>query len=287
MLLRRTLGRLACLLGLFLFIAAANAAVHYDMTREELLKELGKPSSTLKNPNTGREVLNYPKGVRIELDQGVVVSVKGLDLAAVEEATKAAAAEKAEAEEQARIEREVAEKAAAEAAAKAAPKETAPAPEAAAPAGNGQYTMLQAVAALEKREARAEHQNRRAYADEDETFNLGKFLLGQIVWFGLMIVALKLTSMLRDMDIEWSGLVIAAAADTGTRTLLALVAWFVFHTTTFFFLNQLIASGVMMLVLKKVSLNQTWPKAARVAFGVKGVMLVLRYVLAKALNFTV
>ena len=42
------------------------AAVHYDMTKAELLQELGKPVSTMVHPGSGREVLTYPKGVRID-----------------------------------------------------------------------------------------------------------------------------------------------------------------------------------------------------------------------------
>ena len=59
------------------------------MTKQELLRELGKPTSLLTKG--GREILIYPNNVRIELDQGRVVSVKGLDLAA----TEAAAAKRA------------------------------------------------------------------------------------------------------------------------------------------------------------------------------------------------
>ncbi len=263
------------------------ADVRYDMPKEELLKELGKPTSTLKHPGSGREVLNYPKGVRIEIEKGVVVSIKGLDMNAVEAATKAAAEKKAEEEAAAKLEAETQEKIRAVEAAAAA--KTAPPATPAAPGEVKTYTMQQAVAAMEQRDARTGHTEHleREYDDPAQHFSALKFLLGQVVWWVLMVIALKLTTMYRDMDIEWPGLLIAAAADTGTRMVLALIAWFVLHTTTFFYLNQLIATGVLLLVLRKVSLNQTWQKAARVAFGVKLFMLALRYIVEKVFHFAV
>ena len=272
MLLRRTLGRLACLLGLCLFAVVARAVVHYDMTKEELLKELGKPSSTLKNPTTGREVLNYPKGVRIELDKGVVVSVKGLDMAAVEEASKAAAAEKAEAAEQAKIERELAEKAQAEAAAKAAKPETAEAAQA-------RTAMEQAVVAMEKREAHSAQKQEKDYKKTAALFSITTFFIKLGLSWLVMVAALKLTIKYWSVDVDWSGLLLAAAAECGTRAVIGLIGEYVFHTTNFFYLDQVAATIVLVLVLRKVSTNQSLNQAVGIAMGVKVFSLVVGVVL--------
>ncbi len=266
MLPRRTLHRFACLLGLVLFASGAGAAVHYDMSRAELVKELGKPASTLKSPS-GREVLLYPNGVRIELDKGVVVSVKGLDLAAVEEATKAAAAEKASAEEQARIEKEIEDKAKAEAAAQAAPKAAAPGETAAAPAGNGQYTMLQAVTALEKREAHKAATEEKNYRKAAAVFSLARFFIELGLGWVVMVLGLKLTAKYWSVDIDWSGILIAAAAETGTSAAIGLIGEYVFHTTSLYAIDRIAATIVLVLVLRKVSTNQSLKQAVSIALG--------------------
>lgn len=285
MLLCRTLRRFACLLGFVLGAAFAGAAVHYDMTREELLKELGKPTSTLKSPS-GREVLLYPKGVRIELEKGVVVSVKGLDLAAVEEATKAAAAEKAAAEEQARIEKEIEDKAKAEAAAKAAPAaaKTAPAatPPAVAPAGKGAYTMEQAVAALEKREAHKAAREEKDYKKAAAVFSIVRFFIEVGVGWVVMVLGLKLTTKYWSVDIDWSGILLAAAAETGTGAVIGLIGEYVFHTTSLYYLDRIAATIVLVLVLRKVSTNQSLNQAVSIALGSR-----LFTMLVKLMLFTV
>jgi hypothetical protein len=74
--------------GLML-LSAASAAERYDTSKEELLAELGKLTSTLVRG--GREVLIYPNNVRIELEHNRVVSINGIDLAAPEKPAEPAA----------------------------------------------------------------------------------------------------------------------------------------------------------------------------------------------------
>jgi hypothetical protein len=285
MLPRRTLRRFACLCWLVAGVAVAGAAVHYDMPKAELLKELGKPTSTLKHPGSGREVLNYPNGVRIELEKGVVVSIKGLDMVAVDEATKAAAAEKAAAEEQARIEKEIEDKAKAEAAAKAAPAVSPggkTAPVATAPAGkNGTYTMEQAVAALEKREAHKAAKEEKDYKKAAAVFSLARFFVELLLGWVVMVLGLKLTAKYWSVDIDWSGILLAAAAETGTSAAIGLIGEYVFHTTSLYYLDRLAATIVLILVLRKVSTNQSLNQAVSIAIGSR-----LFTMLVKVLLFT-
>ena len=263
---------LAWLLGLLILAGSARADVRYDMPKAELLKELGKPTSTLKQPGTGREILNYPKGVRIEIEKGVVVSVKGLDLAAVETATKAAAAEKAEAEAAAKLKQEAQEKiqaVQAEAAAKAEKLDAAKA----------RLTMETTVAAREKRETLAGHKEQKQFERAVTVFALKSFLIGLVIQWLLMVAALKLTTKYWSVDVQWPGLLLAAAADTGTRTVIALIGQYVFHASSLFYIDQASATVVLVLVLRKVSTNQSLNQAVGIAMGVKVFSIVVGSIL--------
>ena len=59
-----------------LFVTFARADIGVGDTRDEVLRQFGKPSS---NAHRGdHEILLYPKGGRVELVGGKVVDVKGL-----------------------------------------------------------------------------------------------------------------------------------------------------------------------------------------------------------------
>lgn len=60
---------------MLLAAAAAGLAVGVGDTREDVLRELGKPASAARRGD--REILVYPKGGRVELAEGRVVDVKG------------------------------------------------------------------------------------------------------------------------------------------------------------------------------------------------------------------
>src|ERR1051326_2962587 len=65
---------LAVLLGFF-FAPLAVADIVNGSSRDAVIAELGKPTSTAKLGD--REILNYPKKVKIELENGVVVDIRG------------------------------------------------------------------------------------------------------------------------------------------------------------------------------------------------------------------
>jgi hypothetical protein len=249
-----------------LLTATVLGEVRYDMPKEELIKELGKPTSTLKHPGSGREVLNYPKGVRIEIEKGVVVSIKGLDMAAVEAATKAAAEQKAEAEAAAKLEREAEEKIQAMQAAAAA---RAAQPAVAGEAKGGAVTMEQAVAALEKREAHLTSKHEKDYRRTAAVFSITMFFIKLLISWVVMVVALKLTTKYWEKDVDWPGILIAAAAESGTRAVIGLIGEYVFHTEDLYYIDQLAATIVLIFVLRKVSTNQSMNQAVGIALGVR------------------
>jgi hypothetical protein len=240
---------------LSLLATSLVAAVRYDMTKEELIKELGKPTSILMKG--GREVLIYPKNVRIEFENGKAVSIRGIDLAAAEAAanppvTPAAAPtapveagdedepkltpaeQKARAEEEAKLEKEMA---AADAKARA--------------------EMEKAISELENPGSPAE-------AMSQPSFVLFDFGVELVVKWLLMLAALKLTAKYWSVDIEWQGLMIAAAADTGVRAVVLGVGEGLMDLPTVFLADEALAAIVLVLVLRKVSTNQSLQQAITV-----------------------
>ena len=245
------------LIALSLLVASVSAAVRYDMTKEELLRELGKPTSVLAKG--GREVLIYPNNVRIELDQGKIVSLKGIDLAAAEATAastpptsadpQAAPAEAAEEEIEPKLTPEQ-QKAQADAEAKFA-KETA-----------------EADAELEKGIAQLENAE-----THDETtapsFAILDFLVELFVKWLLTLAALKLTAKYWSADIEWKGLMIAAAADTAVRAVVLGIGEGLLGMFSVFYADEALAAIVLVLVLRKVSTNQSLQQAVTITLTSK------------------
>jgi hypothetical protein len=249
--------RLRCLIAVFFLLGGvAGAAVRYDMTKDELLKELGKPTSVLVKG--GREVLTYPNNVRIELEHGKVVSVKGLDIVAAEAAEAAAvvaaeqkkaeeAAAKVEAEQQKKLDEEEAraEKAAAAADAKA------------------RAEMEKAIGDMENMHGGA------PTLPAQESFAVGEFLLGLVVKWLLMVAALKLTTKYWNADVEWKGLMLAAAADTGVRAVVLFIGERLLKMFSVFYADEALAAIVLVLVLRKVSTNQSLQQAVTITMTCK------------------
>ena len=248
------------LIALSLLVASVSAAVRYDMTKEELLRELGKPTSVLTKG--GREILIYPNNVRIELDQGKIVSLKGIDLSAAEAA--------------ANLPPEPAEQkdAPAESAADAEPALT---PE-------QQKAQAEAEAKMEKEmtevDAKADAEMEKAitqledFDGQDEAmsapaFAILDFLVELLVKWLLMLVALKLTAKYWSADIEWKGLMIAAAADTAVRAVVIGIGEGLLGMFSVFYADEALAAIVLVLVLRKVSTNQSLQQAVTITLTSK------------------
>ena len=259
------------LIALTLLVASVSAAVRYDMTKEELMRELGKPTSILAKG--GREVLIYPNNVRIELDQGRVVSVKGLDLAAAEETaanppTEPAVQKAAPADFDEEAERKLTpeqQKAQAEAEAKLE-KEMAAA----------DAEMEKAITQLEDFDSQAETLPAPAFAILD-------FLVELLVKWLLMLAALKLTAKYWSADIEWKGLMIAAAADTAVRAVVLGIGEGLLGMFSVFYADEALAAIVLVLVLRKVSTNQSLQQAVTITLTSKVFSIVVGSFLSVAI----
>ncbi len=67
------------LIGLVVTAIGIHAEIYLGMERQALVWELGRPTSTLSRP--GREILIFPNGARITLENGKVVEVEGMEYA--------------------------------------------------------------------------------------------------------------------------------------------------------------------------------------------------------------
>ena len=258
------------LIALSLLVASVSAAVRYDMTKEELLRELGKPTSVLAKG--GREVLIYPNNVRIELDQGKIVSLKGIDLAAAE--------------------------------ATAANPPTASADQPVAPADSGeeaepvltpeqQKAQADAEAKFAKETAEADAELEKGIAQlenaetHDETtapsFAILDFLVELLVKWLLTLAALKLTAKYWSADIEWKGLMIAAAADTAVRAVVLGIGEGLLGMFSVFYADEALAAIVLVLVLRKVSTNQSLQQAVTITLTSKVFSIVVGSFLSVAI----
>lgn len=264
------------LLPALLLATIAGAVVRYDMPKAELLQELGKPTSVLRKGN--REVLIYPNNVRIEIEEGKVVSVKGIDLVAAEAAAAnpppvpAAPAEaKSPAEPGAKTETKAGaeeddedlgptltpeqQKALAEMQAKLE-KESAAA-------------SAKATAEIEKAITDLEEASSQPAELEEHGFAVLDFVVELVVKWLLMLAALKLTAKYWGVDIEWQGLMLASAADTAVRAVVIGVGEGLLGMFSVFYADEAIAAVVLVMVLRKVSTNQSLQQAVTVTLTSK------------------
>lgn len=259
------------LIALSLLLASTSAAVRYDMTKQELLRELGKPTSLLTKG--GREILIYPNNVRIELDQGRVVSVKGLDLAATEAAAANTPTEPAEQKAEPAEPEDEAE-----------PKLT-PEQQKAQAEAEAEYAKEKAAAYAEMDKAitQLEDYDGPSEAMSGSSFAILDFLVELFVKWLLMLAALKLTAKYWNADIEWTGLMIAAAADTAVRAVILGIGEGLLGMYSVFYADEALAAIVLVLVLRKVSTNQSLQQAVTITLTSKVFSIVVGSFLSVAI----
>ena len=241
-------------------LTGSLAALDYGMSREQVIQELGKPTADVVHGS--RQVLSYPKNVRIELVDGKVSVIKGLEVVdgvfrlpgAAKAAAPAGPVETAE-QKAARVAEEQA------AAVEQAARERAEAElqrQADAERAKQTAEMEKAIGQLE-----AAH-DRSAEPPAAPSFDVLAFGLELVVKWLMMLAALKLTCKFWGYDVFWSSLLIAAAADTATRVAVGLVGHHLLGMFTLFYCDEAVAALVLFVVLKKVSINQSTAFAAQV-----------------------
>jgi hypothetical protein len=222
------------------------------MARVNVLQELGRPVSAVARGNT--EILTYKDGVKITLKDGKVTDITGLQpaVAAPAEAapeTPAPAAEpeeppepvltKAEQEAQARLEKKYEEEAA-----------------------KGRAEMEKALVDLE-------NMHNEPAAREKPGFDVVGFLIGLVLKWLLTLAALKLTCKYWGCEVFWSGLMTVAAVDVAVRAVVGLIGLLVLQMESLFYADEAIAAMVMVLVLRKVSINQSLAQAVQITMTTK------------------
>ncbi len=236
-------------------------AVEPGMARVNVLQELGRPVSAVARGHT--EVLTYKNGMRITLKDGRVTEVTDMPKAA------AAAA------------------APANAAAPATPGGSTPGAEPAAETPKEPVLTKEEIAeqARQERKSAAEEAKNRAEMEKSladlenmhnkppplgpPKFNWVDFLVGLVLKWGLTLAALKLTCKYWGAEVFWSGLMTVAGVDVLVRSAIGLVGFLLLHMTSLFYADEAVASVAMVLVLRKVSINQSLAQAVQITMTTK------------------
>ena len=249
-------GRLA---AIFLVSVGAAWGLTPDATREQVIAELGKPTSVAAHG--GREILIYPKGVRLELEGGRIVSAKGIalsDAVAAPVATEAAPPGKR------------AEKA--PGAAEKDKKQVTTAKEVAAikPAQNDALAdMAKTVDKMEASNVAAQH------PPPPKAFDFVGFAVEVALKFLLIAAALKLACKYWGAEVSWTGLVTVAAADVVVRGGMGLVGTLLLGFPSLFYADEAVGALVMVLLLKKLSYNHSLAQAVELTITSKTFSIVV------------
>lgn len=256
----------------FVLLSASASAVYYGQTRAEVIQELGKPSSDLKRG--AREVLIYKNG-RIELENGKVAVVQGIPV------TEGPGVAPVEAEKPAETEASEAKAEPAENIASKAKDSPPPAASAAkAPAKSVEQQMLEADAAARAKLEKEIEALENPSATHGEEFDAGPprwltFVVELVIKALMMLAALWLTTKYWSVEISWFGLAMAAIADTVTRAAVGAVALWALQMGTTMYADEATAAIVLVVVLRKVSYNQSLSQAVTITLTSKTFSIVV------------
>jgi hypothetical protein len=225
------------------------------MARILVIHELGHPISSVARGNT--EIMTYPKGVRITLKAGKVTEVVGLKPA--------------------------------EAAATAVEPAAEPAAEAPEPALTKE--QAQELARMEKQQAAADAKARaeleKSLTDLENMhsqpathllpppFDFLSFGIGLAVKWVLTLAALKLSCKYWGSDVFWTGLMLVALVDVLVRGIVGLIGFKLLHMMSLFYADEALAGLAMVLVLRKVSINQRLALAVEITLTTKTFSIVV------------
>jgi hypothetical protein len=253
---------------LLLSVFTPVLALDYGMTREQVRQELGKPAAEARRGP--REILTYPNDIRIELENGKVTVIKGLEVVEGAFVLPGAPAPTPQTGATATAVESPADKSVAagenEEPAEETPAEIAEAARLEAEAEKRyQEANTKAMAEMEKAIGQLEtlHDQQSEPLPPPE-FNVAAFLVEVVVKWLLMLAALKLACKFWGYDTFWSSLLIGAAADTAVRVAVDLIGHHWLGMMSLFYADEAIAAIVLVLVLKKVSINQSTAFAVQI-----------------------
>lgn len=260
----------------FTLATVQAAAVYYGQTRAEVIQELGKPSSDLKRGT--REVLIYKNG-RIEFEDGKVAVVQGIVVSEGPSAapvTNAPSASSAQPEPAKEIAPEPAKPET-----KQAPADPAKAakPDEKAKAKSAEQELIeQDAAARAKMEKEIEAMENPPAHEPHHDVGPPRwltFVIELIIKALMMLAALWLTTKYWGVEISWFGLAMAALADTVTRAVVGSIALWALGMGTTMYADEATAAIVLVLVLRKVSYNQSLSQAVTITLTSKTFSIVV------------
>jgi hypothetical protein len=237
--------------GIFLTFACGLAGVEIGTDRLYVIHELGRP--TFSVARGGTELLTYPGGVHITLTQGRVTEIVGL---------KPAPAPAPAAEPAAEI---------------SAAKPPAPIDEINIE-GMGKLRMggdAKAQAKMEKAIEDIENEPAPKVVRTPPQFELKKFLVAFVLRWLLTLIALKLTCKYWGAEIFFTGLLTVALVDAVVRGIAGFVGTVWLQMPTLFYADEALAAIVMILILRKVSINQSLAQALQITMTTKTFSIVV------------
>lgn len=253
-------------------LAVEAPAVYYGQSRADVIQELGQPASVLKRGE--HEVLIFKTG-RIELEGGKVAVVQGLP---VTEGPGTGAVEAAPIQSAASAAREIGP--AAEGAKSAEVTGTKD--------EEGELLAADAAARAKLEQAIGEMENpaARRPAEADGPSRGLTFVVELVIKGLLMFAALWLTTKYWGVEMAWSGLITAAAADTATRAVVGAVVLWALGLGSTLFIDEALAALVLVGVLRKVSYNHALAQAVTIMLTSKTFAIVVGSFLSTFLMHT-
>jgi hypothetical protein len=110
-------------------------------------------------------------------------------------------------------------------------------------------------------------------------FKLSDFLVGLVLKWVLTLAALKLTCKYWGAEVFWSGLMTVAGVDVLVRSAIGLVGLLLLHMSSLFYADEAVAAIAMVVVLRKVSINQSLAQAVQITMTTKVFSVVVGSVL--------
>ncbi|MFT3782692.1 MAG: hypothetical protein QM790_11815 [Nibricoccus sp.] len=228
-------------IGVVFFLVPAflfAAGVHEGMTRDEVEAALGRPISVMQRDN--RQMLNYPKGGRVELVDGKVVDMVSVPVSGVPTPTKPADLDEVE----------------------VAPEATK-----AAPANSGQHPKVVAPPTESFAVDVVESDDKKPVVSHAR-FGLA-LIVGALVRIGVVMIVLKLAFKWADVHADWSQMFLPALSDTLVRSAFDVAGTYVFRVNNWFYINEAVAYFVLLFVLIKTTHACTLARAVAVAGAAK------------------
>ena len=245
------MGQLIFAGGIFLTFACGLAGVEIGTERLYVIHELGRPTYSVTRGET--ELLTYPGGVHITLNHGRVSEIVGLKPAPApgpvdEPAAEVPAAKTPLSVDEINIE------------------------------GMGKLRMgadAKSQAKMEKAIEDIENEPAPKVVRTPPKFELKKFLVAFVLRWLLTLIALKLAGKYWGADIFFTGLMTVALADAVVRGITGVIGTVWLQMPTLFYADEALAAIVMILILRKVSINQSLAQALQITMTTKTFSIVV------------